>query len=131
MTPAFEGVHVEFMPEFDFKIDEINSGFAAHSGSNLMFKAEESSVGIQRLAPIDVALIWDDTDILENGQYAQPLDTAMDINGLVDIAVPFKCWDLTDNEPIDLLVVEKPAEANYRWDPLSSIENLTPPLIPP
>ena len=76
------------------------------------------------MAPIDVALIWGRTDTLANGAYAAPLDTAIGANGVANVAIPFKGWDLTDNQKVDMLVVE--STVNQRWNPGEKIVFRTP-----
>ncbi len=125
-TPTFEGVSVEFVPEFDFELDPGGSFFANHSGSNLIFDVGESSVGAPLLAPIDVVLLWGSTDTLSDGTYVTPTDTALDLSGQPTVLVPFRARNLTDDAPITLLVVELSSTFNQRWDAGERIVFLTP-----
>ncbi len=127
ITPVFEGVRVEIIPEFEFRLDEERTTFINNSGSTLQFEVTESSVGTKNLAPIDVALIWGNMDKLENGTYVSPLDTAMGIDGLVDIEVPFFALNLSDDAKMDLLVVDEDEVVNNQWDPKERIVLFTPP----
>ncbi len=126
ITPVFDGVRVEIIPEFNFRLDEEGVTFINNSGSTLEFSVTESSVGIKNLASIDVALIWGNTDKLENGMYVNPLDTAMGIDSQIDIEVPFMALNLTDMGKMDLLVVDEDVIINNRWDPKERIILLTP-----
>ena len=126
ITPVFEGVRVEIIPEFDFRLDGEHPTFINNSGSNLIYTISESSVGKKNLAPIDVALIWGNTERMVDGRYVNPSDTAMGIDGLVDIEVPFNAVNLTDNAPIDILVVDEDKVVNNQWDPGERIIFLTP-----
>lgn len=124
MTPVFHGVTVEVVPEFDLDLDIAGSFTANHSGTNCGFIVGPPSAGTKRIAPIDVALIWGNTDTLADGRYAAALDTALGINGKREVQVPFRGWNLTDNQRMDLLVVESPA--NKRWDAGERVVFLTP-----
>lgn len=72
-----------------------------------------------------MALIWGSTDTLADGRYAAALDTALGINGKKEVQMPFRGWNLTDNQKMDLLVVESPS--NKRWDAGERVVFLTPP----
>jgi len=96
------------------------------SGTNLQFNTVLPVAGVPQLAPIDVELIWGNTDTLSNGMYAQPSDTAIGINGVRDIIVPFRAWSVTDSEKVELLVMDQDIVANKRWDPGERIIFLTP-----
>ncbi len=126
LTPEFDGIAVEFVPEFDFELDTEHSLFINNSGSNLLFETTLPSAGIPHLAPIDLILIWGNSDTLSDGSYAQPSDTAMGISGAKDIAAPFYAWNTTDNQKIDLLVIEQGSSMNQRWDAGERIIFLTP-----
>jgi len=92
----------------------------------LIFDVRGSQVGTVKIAPIDLALIWGNTDTLANGNYATPLDSALGFDGMVDIQLPFFMWNLTDGEKVDLLVVEEDLNVNNRWEPRERIIVLTP-----
>jgi len=125
-TPTFEGVSVEFIPEFDLELDSGGSFCANHSGSNLIFEVGDPSAGIQSLAPIDMALIWGSADTLSNGNYAIPSDTALGLTGQPTVVVPFTAWNLTDNAPLTLLILESSPTVNQRWNAGERIVFLTP-----
>jgi len=126
ITPVFEGVRVEIIPEFEFRLDEDRSTFINNSGSTLQFSLSESSVGTKNLAPIDVALVWGDLAKGEDGRYLNPIDTAMGIDGLVDNEVPFIAVNLSDNSRLDLLIVDEDEITNNQWDPKERIILFTP-----
>jgi len=125
LTPVFEGVAVEIIPEFDLALDFGGSYFVNHSGTNLALTPSTSAAGAPLMAPIDVALIWGSTDTLLNGTYAAPLDTAIGVNGVRNVVIPFKGWNLTDNQQMQMLILE--TKANQRWEPGERIVFRTPP----
>jgi hypothetical protein len=125
LTPQFQGVAVEVVPEFDLDIDFARSYMVNHSGTNISFLVNTPTAGAKLLAPIDVALFWGSTDTLSDGSYASPLDTALGTNGKKEVVVPFRAWNLTDNQKMDLLIVE--SMVNKRWSPSEKIVFLTPP----
>jgi hypothetical protein len=127
LTPIFEGVAVEVRPVFTLDIDTSKSFFSNHTGSNLSFIISATNDGFRRIAPIDVALIWGSTDTLPNGQWANPLDTALSVAGTFTVLVPFRAWNLSDNEPLDLWIIESGVNYNQKWDPFETIRILTPP----
>jgi hypothetical protein len=125
LTPEFEGVAVEILPEFTLDLDVGHSWFFNSSGTNLLFTPGASTVGIKLIAPIDVALVWGPTDTLADGHYASPLDTALNIGGARTVAVPFRGINLTDGEKMSLLVSET-TTGNKKFDPGEKIVFLTP-----
>ena len=127
LTPTFEGVAAEVRPVFTLDIDTSKSFFSNHTGSNLTFVISTTNDNFRRIAPIDAALIWGSMDTLPNGQWATPLDTAMSIAGIFEVQVPFRAWDLTENQPLDLWVIEGGGFYNQKWDPHETIRILTPP----
>jgi hypothetical protein len=126
LTPVFHGLVIEIVPVFTLELDAGHSTFVNHSGTNLMFQTTTPTVGTPRLAPIDIALIWGRTDTLADGRFAQPLDTAFNISGQRVVAVPFKAWNLIDQQKVELLVVEATGFINQRFDPGERIVFLTP-----
>ncbi|MCB0281846.1 MAG: T9SS type A sorting domain-containing protein [Calditrichaeota bacterium] len=123
ITPVFDGIAVQFNPVFEMTYDADKSYFLNSTGTNVLVDYTKPTIGTTKIAPIDVALIWGSTDTL-NGQYTQPLDTANGFYGAVP--VPFKAWNLTDNEPIDLFVAEDNKKTNNFWEPTERIIFLTP-----
>lgn len=126
LTQAFDGVAVEFLPQFKLELD-LNVYFINNSGSNLIFSYVLPSSGQKLLAPIDVALIWGSTDTLANGQYVAPLDTALSITGQKNVIVPFKAVNLMNGLKLTTLVKELAATKNNKWDPKEEIVFITPP----
>lgn len=125
LTPPFDGAAVEFIPVFDLSLDENNSYFVNSSGTNLIFGIASPTAGQKLIAPIDIALIWGNTDTSTSGQYTAPLDTALNISGQRVVSVPFKAINMTDSDPMSMLVKEN-APANKRWDAGEAIVFLTP-----
>ncbi len=125
LTPAFHGVTVEVVPEFDLDLDLSSSTTINRSGNTFMFSINPPSAGTRRVAPIEVALIWGNTDTLADGSYVTALDTALSLSGKREVLVPFRGWNITDGQKMDLLVVDSPS--NKRWDKGERIVFLTPP----
>jgi|GEM_PF-1440914 len=125
ITPRFQGVAVEVVPEFDLELDFVRSSMVNRSGTNISFLVNNPTAGLKLLAPIDIALCWGNTDTLADGSYATPLDTALSSGGKREVVVPFRAWNLTDDRKMDLLVVE--SVVNKRWSPSEKIIFLTPP----
>jgi hypothetical protein len=125
LTEQFDGVAVEFIPVFDLSLDENNSYFINNSGTNLIFSVGSPTAGQKLIAPIDICLVWGNTDTLSTGQLAFPLDTALNISGQRVVEVPFKAINITDSELISMLIKEN-SPANNRWDPNEAIVFLTP-----
>jgi len=126
-TETFDGVSVEFKPVFKQELDVNGSYFVNNSNSNLIFSYIIPTIGTRLLAPIDVALVWGNTDTLANGQYAAPLDTALGMNGQRTIKVPFKAINLMSGNKLMMIIREPTATKNDRWDPKEEIAFLTPP----
>ncbi|UCF64077.1 MAG: T9SS type A sorting domain-containing protein [bacterium] len=126
LTPTFEGIAVQMEPIFELNINSSGSYFINQTGSNLTFDISAVNDNFKNIAPIDVALIWGSTDTLANGQYANPLDTAMSNRGIFEVAVPFRAWNLTENLPVDLWISEPSGYLNQKWDPFETIRLLTP-----
>lgn len=126
-TSTFDGISVEFLPIFKLELDGNSSYFVNNSGSNLIYSYQLPLTGQKLLAPIDIILVWGSTDTLANGQYAAPLDTAIGIDAVKNVKVPFFAWNITDNQKINLLIKEPTATKNGKWDPKEDIVFLTPP----
>ncbi len=125
MTPAFHGITVEVVPEFDLDLDLGNSTTIQRSGTTFMFFINLPSAGTKRIAPIDVALLWGNTDTLADGSFVTVLDTALSLSGKREVLVPFRGWNMTDGQKMDLLVVDSPS--NKRWNKGERVVFLTPP----
>lgn len=124
LTPVFDGIAVEIRPEYNFEIDGERSYFINNSGSNLIFSAAAPS-GTQSLAPIDIEVVWGDTDTLSGGAWANPSDTAYASNGQLQVDIPFTAYNITDNEKVYTYIIEENPK-NNRWDPGEKIVFLTP-----
>lgn len=125
LTPKFDGIAIEFLPQFKLELD-LDNYFVNNSGSNLIFTNVLPTSGQKLLAPIDVALIWGLTDTLPTGQYAAPLDTALSITGQKNVIVPFIAKNVKDNSKLTTLVKELPSTKNFKWDPKEDIVFITP-----
>jgi hypothetical protein len=124
LTPTFDGVALEVVPEFTLDLDFPGFRTVNPSGTNLQFDLTLPTAGSKLVAPIDAALLWGSTDTLSDGSYATGLDTAIGVTGVPNIAIPFLGWNLTDDEQMEMLVVE--ASPNGRWDPGERIVFRTP-----
>ena len=123
LTAPFDGVALEVLPEFELALDYDRSGFIG-SSTTLGFTLVAPGAGTRLLAPIDAALLWGATDTLGDGSWSVPLDTAINLQGQLNVEVPFRGWDLTNGEQMELLVVD--ANINRRWDPSERILFRTP-----
>jgi hypothetical protein len=126
LTPQFEGIAVEYSPEYRLKLDINGSYFVNQSGTNLQFNILSPSGGTPNLAPIDIELIWGSCDTTATGIYAAPSDTALSANFTRDVLLPFTAVNSTDGGKIDVLVVEMGATINNQWDPGEQIYLMTP-----
>jgi len=122
LTPLFEGLAVEIIPVFELDIDTEQSCFVNNSGSNVSIAIEKIIDSRKNVAPIDVAIVWSSSDTLASGEYSAPSDTA-----LFDVKIPFKAWDLTHNQALDIWVIEESGSKNKRWDINEKFRIITPP----
>ncbi len=125
LTEEFEGVAVELNPKFKFILDLERSYMVNNSGTNIDFSVG-TGFGLKELAPIDVAIIWGNTDTLADGKYTEVLDSAYNVTGQKVVKCPFYAWNLTDGEKIDLVILESGSLDNLRWDPNEEVGLLTP-----
>lgn len=125
LTEEFEGVAVELNPIFKFALDIERSYIVNNSGHNINFSVGSGS-GNKKLAPIDVVIVWGNTDTLSNGNYANPLDSAYNTTGKKVVKCPFYAWNLTDSEKMDLVIIEPSTNVNLRWNPKEEVGILTP-----
>lgn len=125
LSNKFDGIIVEILPNFELKIDFDKSLFINNSNSNVKFNVENSSI-FPAIAPIDLALIWGNTDTLSNGNYLSPLDTALSPSNVKEIIIPFEVRNLESGEKIEVLIFENNNSKNNRWDVGEEIFLLTP-----
>ena len=125
LTEEFEGVAVELNPKFNFLLDLERSYMVNNSGTDINFSVG-TGFGLKELAPIDVAIIWGNTDTLADGKYATVLDSAYNVTGQKVVKCPFYAWNMTDSEKIDLVILESGSLDNLRWDPNEEVGLLTP-----
>jgi hypothetical protein len=126
LTPVFDGVALEIQPNFSFKIDDEGSFFENVTGSNLTFTYGQG-LGSTELAPIDIKLVWGNSETDSDGNYLLPLDSAYNTTGQKVVKCPFYAWNITDNEKMDLVILEPAQSENLRWDNSEAIGVLTPP----
>jgi len=123
-SDEFDGIIVEILPNFDLEIDIENSKFVNNSGTNVTFSLEEPVI-FSTIAPIDIAIIWGDTDTLADGNFVTPLDTALNASSIREIVLPFYTVSIASGEKLEAVVFEN-NESNKRWDPGETIVYLTP-----
>lgn len=125
ITEQFDGVVVEFNPNFELKLDFENSYLVNNSGTNITFYVENPTI-FPAVAPIDIALIWGSTDTLETGKYVSPLDTALSQSNVKEVEVPFYAVNKATEESIEILILESSKTKNNKWDFGETIVFLTP-----
>lgn len=125
LTEQFDGVVIEFIPNFELKLDFENSYFVNNSESNFSFEVENPTI-FPAIAPIDISLIWGSTDTLETGNYVSPSDTALSQSNIREIEVPFYAVNKFTKESIDILILESSNTQNNKWDFGETIVFLTP-----
>ena len=125
ISPVFDGLAVQFNPTFEFKLDIENSYFINNSNSNFQFTIG-TGAGAKVLAPVDVVVIWGSTDTLSDGTFSNPSDMAYNSSGQKVVKCPFTVWNITDNEKMDLVVLESSSTANKNWDIKEEVGILTP-----
>lgn len=125
ITQPFEGLAVQFDPVFEFKLDFDHSYFVNNSNSNFTFTIG-SGAGAKVLAPIDAVIIWGSTETLSDGTFANPSDFAYNSSGQKVVKCPFVAWNITDNEKIDLVVLEQSSSKNNNWETNEEVGLLTP-----
>jgi hypothetical protein len=125
--PLTDGFVVQVVPEFDLKLNLSRSGFVNNSGTNLILSVGSPTGGVEKTAPIDAVLAFGSPDTLSDGRYVAPSDTAIGINGVRNVELPFHIQNITDNERISVLVIEQDYKINQRWDPGERIILMTPP----
>ncbi len=127
LTNIFEGIALQFLPHSKFELDLDGSYFINNSNSDLILTARPpASSGSAVLAPIDIEIIFGNSDTLSDGTYAAPSDTAYNNTGQLTILTPFKAWNITDNKPVDMFIIEPTLSKNNQWDPGEIITLLTP-----
>ena len=122
-TAPFDGLVLQVIPELDLDLDYARSYSTLPSGTTLQFGFTSPSAGVRITAPIDAVLIWGVTDTLSDGSYVTPTDSAINSSGK-KVLVPFRGWSLTDNERMEMLIVER--TQNFRWDAGERIVFRTP-----
>lgn len=125
LTDNFEGISVELNPVFKFTLDVERSYVVNSSNHNINFSVG-TGIGTKKLAPIDVVIIWGNTDTLVDGRYIEPLDSAYNVSGQKVVMCPFYAWSLTDHVRLDLVIIESTTEANLKWDFNEEVGLLTP-----
>ena len=126
LTPQFEGIAVEIIPEMDLALNIDGSYLSSQSGTNLVMELTAPGAGTPLVAPIDIVLDWNSTATDSTGNFIFPADTAINSSGSPAIVTPFHAWNITDDSPVIMLIPETVAQ-NGQWDPEERIIFLTPP----
>ncbi|MCW8849614.1 MAG: hypothetical protein OQJ81_06495, partial [Melioribacteraceae bacterium] len=103
LSDQFDGIVVEIIPNFDLTFDFDKSKFVNNSGSTINFSISNSSI-FPAIAPVDLALVWGNTDTLSNGNYVSTADTALSPSNVKEILIPFKVIDLSNGNKAEVLV---------------------------
>lgn len=126
LTPVFEGLMVEFKADLSFGLDLDYSYFYSVSGTNVMPRLVVPS-GSFELAPIDAKIVFGNSERDNDGNYVSPMDTAYSVSGVKEVVTPFRAWNVTDDEKIELFISESASTQNQRWDPGEAVILITPP----
>ena len=112
-------------------IDEEQSGFVNAPSTHFIAKTDSASVGVARVAPFDVNIVFNAMDTNASGAYLHPGNLFPSSNGSAPKCVcPFTVSYFEDTTTIQAVIVEKfsaPKSKNGRWDPGEEIAILTPP----
>ncbi len=114
-TPAFDGLSLEIIPEFDLTLLRIPEAVRSTSFP-ATWEVMLPTAGVMKLGPIDIAITFSGS--------GEVLDTAINISAQPVIQVPFRAWNLTDDEKVELLIVESTLQNT--WDPGDRIVLRTP-----
>ena len=89
LTPEFEGIAVQIIPEFGQDLNIEGSYFINQSGTNLDIELTYPSAGMTLVAPIDINLDWGNTSVDSLGNFLFPMDTAIN-SSVPAIVTPFR-----------------------------------------
>ena len=126
LTPEFEGIAVQIIPEFGQDLNIEGSYFINQSGTNLDIELTYPSAGMTLVAPIDINLDWGNTSVDSLGNFLFPMDTAINSSGTPAIVTPFRAYNSLDSSSVVMLVIESVLQ-NGSWDVGEKIIFLTPP----
>ncbi len=124
LTEQFDGVAVEVRPELDLDLDLQNSFFRNRSGSNALITFANPTIGTKLVAPIDITMVWGNSDTAATGQFTTPSDTAINVSGQRVVILPFKAMNMSNGTKVDFLVTD--GNNNKRFDFGERITILTP-----
>ena len=121
----FDGMRIGFRAE-KLDIDSAQSGFVNSSTTNLTANVAYPTLGVTKLAPIDVKVVFNAMDTTIDGKYLFPGDTLFDVNLSKKVIAPFRITNMADNFPLEAVVTENQFSAAKRWDPGEKIDIRTP-----
>jgi hypothetical protein len=130
-NPAFDGLRVYVTGE-PLGIDSLNSGWIVVNNTNLtpsIFEPTALPGAPWRIAPVDVQIIWNYTDLDANGKWQFPGDTLLDNFGRKLVVCPFRIVPITSVSELRVLVNN--ALADSMWRPDREIVFITPPDFAP
>jgi len=127
LSPFFDGLTVEFLPEHDLALNTSRSYFQRNSGTNLTTTIKLPDAGTLNLAPLDLQIIWGSLEKDATGHYVHPLDTAMNFSSQFVVEIPFKVWNPLDQTWVNVLVKDGDVSKNQVWEVGERFYVLTPP----
>ncbi len=127
LTPFFDGLAVELLPEHDLALNTGKSFFQRNSGTNLVTTIKLPDAGTLNLAPLDLQIIWGCLEMDATGHYVHPLDTAMNFSSQFVVEIPFKVWNPLDGAWVNVLVKDGDVSKNQVWEVGERFYVLTPP----
>ncbi len=125
-NPVFDGLR-PFVRDEVLQLDSTRSSFQGTKPSGVVAVLDKASVGVLRVAPIDVKITFTKSlgDTTATGAYTAPADSIKDTGQKLYVKVPFKIENATDQTPLNILI--KDAGVKGRWDVGDEIIILTPP----
>lgn len=128
-NPVFDGLKV-FVQNQSLALDTVKSGWVINK-KVFRHTLGPPTVGIFKLAPINVRITFGSRDTDAAGRYVSPGDTLLNTFVQKIVVAPFRLTNITNDTarvkmPIEGIVVEK-TPANSRWDPGEKIVIRTPP----
>jgi hypothetical protein len=129
-NPVFDGIR-PFIVDDKLEIDTLKSGFITTKPSGIAIVSTTSSVGVEKLAPLDIQVSFTsargDTNAI--GMYTNPADSLKPTSGSLYVKTPFKISNATvgDTTTLTILVKETATGKAGRWDYGEELVILTPP----
>lgn len=127
-NPVFDGLKV-FVQNHTLSLDSAKSGWVINK-KVLRCVLAAPTVGIYKLAPIDIQIIFNKADTNALGEYLVPGDTLLNLTVQKKVVAPFRLVNNTNDTarkriPVEGIVVES-NPINNRWDAGERIVIRTP-----